>query len=688
MIKRSLTALSLIFIISCQSSPKNEPPASSQPTSGGLTVIKYDYKSGEIEKICSSQMKHSDERLSQLVKISSHDKNFENTIAALDQIMADLSDETSGPVFMYSVSTSKSLRKEAEKCDSELSQYFVGVMSRKDLYDSIVQAEKNSKKQKLKPEDKRLIEQVIKGFKENGVDLPDDKLAQVRTLKQKLATLETQFAANLNENTDYEEMGPSDIDGIPETVLARFQKLSGGKYKVTTKPTDYVQFMENAKNADARKRLQIKYENRAANKNTQLLTEAIELRRQIAGLLGFKSWADYRTANRMAGSASKVSSFLKSLKGKLAQRNKKDLAKLLAFKKSVEPGAKVVNPWDGTYLAYQLKKRDYTLDDEMIREYFPADQTVSAMFEVYSQILGVKFVEVKGADVWAPHVKLYEVRNKKDDSFVAHFFTDFVPREGKYGHAAAFTLRQGRIVNGKYQFPISSIVANFTAPSGDKPSMFSHNEVETLFHEFGHIMHQTLTQAKYATLSGSSVARDFVEAPSQMLENWVWDPSILKRLSGHYKDASKKLPDSLIKKMIAARDFNQGYFYTRQLLFGLFDYSLHTASGSLDPTALYKKLYKELTTIDPLEETHFPAGFGHLMGGYDAGYYGYLWSEVFAQDMFTRFESEGLLNAQVGMEYRKAILERGDSEPAGKLLAKFLGRAPNNQAFFKRLGIQ
>jgi thimet oligopeptidase len=307
------------------------------------------------------------------------------------------------------------------------------------------------------------------------------------------------------------------------------------------------------------------------------------------------------------------------------------------------------------------------------------------MFEIYAKVLGLRFLEVQNADVWAPGVKLYEIREAQDNSFIAHFYTDFVPREGKYNHFAAFPLVAGRMVGGRYNPPVAAIVGNFAPPTDGKPSLFSHDEVETLFHEFGHIMHQTLTKAKYASLAGSSVARDFVEAPSQMLENWTWDKEMLKALSGHFKNSDKKLPDEIIEQLLMSRNFNKGYFFTRQLLFGIFDMTLHTETKPInDPTAIYKSLYKELTGIDPLPNTHFPAGFGHLMG-YSAGYYGYLWSLVYADDMFTKFEKDGLLSSKVGERYRKTILERGDTKEAQTLIEEFLGRKPSNKAFFKKL---
>jgi len=322
-----------------------------------------------------------------------------------------------------------------------------------------------------------------------------------------------------------------------------------------------------------------------------------------------------------------------------------------------------------------------------VREYFPADVVIKGMFDVYSQILGVTYVEVPNAPVWSAGVKEYEVRDKKDNRLIGYFYTDFYPREGKYGHAAAFSLIKGRSEKGAYSYPIEAIVANLSAPTKDKPSLLPHKDVETMFHEFGHVMHGVLTRAPYSSLSGTSVTRDFVEAPSQMLENWVWEPAILEKISGHYTDHTKKLPKDLLQKMLAARDFQQGRFNTRQLTFGLFDLAIHTDPGSIDVTKAYDEIFRELTGIDQAPNSHFPATFGHLMGGYDGGYYGYLWSKVYAQDMFTVFQKEGVLSAKAGARYRDNILAPGDMEDANVLLKKFLGREPNNKAFFKYLHI-
>jgi thimet oligopeptidase len=446
--------------------------------------------------------------------------------------------------------------------------------------------------------------------------------------------------------------------------------------------------MMNAENEKSRFRLQLAYMNRGGAVNTDLLTQAVSVRQELAATLGYSSWADYQIEPRMAKSAATVASFLSGLKDKLAVRNRQDIDQLLAFKKELDPKATVVNQWDQNYLAYQLQKRDYKLDNDQIREYFPADVVISGMFAVYSRMLGVDYKEIPNAKVWAPNVKEYEIHNKKDGALIGYFYTDFFPRPGKYNHAAAFPLNMGRnMPNGKYSLPIAAIVSNLSEPANGKPSLLLHDDVETIFHEFGHIMHATLTKAPYASLSGTSVTMDFVEAPSQMLENWVWDPAIVNELSGHYLDHSKKLPPDLLQKMLSVADFQQGRFYTRQLLLASYDMSLHTQTGTVDVTKTYEDLYRQIVGDEPIQDGHFAGTFGHLMGGYDAGYYGYLWSKVYAQDMFTVFQAGGLTSPVVGAKYRSVILENGDMKDAIDLLREFLGREPNSDAFFKYLHI-
>jgi thimet oligopeptidase len=647
-----------------------------------LEPIRSDYKKGEVEALCTQAIRATTSKLDAIAKIQQG--SFAATVLAFETITAELSDATLPLTFMGYVSTDGDVRGEGASCEEAVNQFYVEILTRKDLYVALKGAVPGS------AEETRLLSETLKSFEANGLKLSDDKLAQVKALKQKLAVAESQFGTNLNNDATTVELTQAELKGLPADYVSALKKSPDGvRFVVPTRESDYSVFLPNASSAEARRKWLLGYYNRQGVANTQLLESAIALRQQIAALMGYSTWADYRTQGRMAKSARTVLDFLNSLRDKLAAGNRRDMAQLLKFKQELDPSATAVDQWDINYLSYQLKKRDYALDTETIREYFPADVVVSGIFETYSKLLGVKFVEVTGAKTWNSDVKLYRIRDAgPGERVIGYFYTDLVPRANKYGHAAAFPLVSGRrLPDGSYTLPVASIVANLAAPSAGKPSLLSHDDVVTFFHEFGHIMHQTLTRAPYASLSGSTVAQDFVEAPSQMLENWPWDPGVLNTLSGHYLDHSKKLPADLLKRMVAAREFQQSYYYTRQLTLGLVDMTYHTASGPVDTAAVYDRLHAEIIGVPAILGGRFAASFGHLMGGYDAGYYGYLWSKVYAEDMFTRFDKEGVLNSATGADYRRVILEKGGMVDALDLVREFIGREPNSDAFFKSIGV-
>ncbi len=637
---------------------------------------------GEITQLCETAMAKVKDNLKQIASMPSEVSNFENTVLYFENTLANLSDETSPLTFMAYVSPNEKLAKEGSACEEAIGELTVDIFTRRDLFNQL----KGQKGRNAA--EKRLLSQTLLSFKDNGLDLSDEILAQVKKLKVELSKTENDYTTNLNSDNSQVTFTKAQLDGVPEDFIANLKKDDKGLYIVTTKGTDYVALIENAKLAATRKAIQLAYLNRGGDKNLALLKHATELRAKIANLMGKKNWAETRMSTRMAESPEQVLEFLNDLKGKLAVRNQMDFDKLLKFKQETEPAATKLNQWDIGYYSYQLQKRDYSLDNETIRQYFPADIVIAGMFSTYSKILGVTYQQIKDANVWHPDVKLFKITDTSSGELLGLFYADLYPRPNKYGHAAAFPLIAGRVLEGNtYSVPIASIVANLTAPTADKPSLLTHDEVETLFHEFGHIMHQTLTRAPYASLSGASVPWDFVEAPSQMLENWVWSPKVLGEISGHYKNPQEKLPQDLLKKMIEAKSFGQGNSYTKQLLYALYDMTLHTHDGSLDVNENFLRLYKEIIGQEPLAGSNFPAAFGHLMGGYDAGYYGYLWSEVYAQDMFSKFPKDDLTNAEVGKRYRQVILEQGNMRPALDILKEFLGREPSKDAFFESIGL-
>lgn len=656
-------------------------------SAGGISVIRSDYEPGEVARLCAEALERASQSLSAIAGTDARARNLDNTLLALERANDELSDATAPLVFMGYVSPVPAVAREGSDCEARVNQFSVATFTRGDLYAALLTASA-AQKPRSAPE-ARLLSETLKDFEDKGLKLPEDQLREVRDKEKALARLETEFLSNINQDGTTLQFTRQELAGVPADAMARFRKAPRGRLIVSAREPDYVAIEDNATDEGTRRRMYEAFANRAADRNVSLLERAIGLRQRLATLLGYRTWADYRAHRRMAHDSDAVMSFLYSLKSRLLRPERAEVAMLLRLKRRLNPGATRVMAWDVRYLTNQYVKARFQVDREKVREYFPAETVVRGMFDVYSKLLGVRFARVEGAQVWADGVELYGIHDAGDDQLIGYFYTDFFPREHKYGHAATFPLRMGRDTPEGYSLPVSAIVANFSPPSGGRPSLLDIDEVVTLFHEFGHVMHQTLTRAPYGSLSGSRVERDFVEAPSQMLENWPWQPDVLRRISGYYLDPSRKIPDELLKRMIAARAFRGNcpvaIFYMRQLMLALADMIYHTSPGPVDTTGVYNRLYREMLGIDPGEGGHFQASWGHLMGGYDAGYYGYLWSEVYAADMFGVFRKAGPLDAATGMRYRHAILEVGRMRDAADSLREFLGRAPGDAPFLEQL---
>lgn len=647
--------------------------------------LKFDLSAEEIESVSNVEKEKLHATINQIAALRDTAATFENTVLKLDHASAEFSNVLTPVMFLKYISVDEKVRGAADKVETSVQQMFVDIFVREDLFLAIKAAQKHSKN--IKPEETKLLDEYLVGFKRNGLELPAEKRATFIEKKKQLVLIEAEYNNNLTKETEFVEFSKEDLAGLPENYVASLEKTPSGKYKVTLSYPHYFPFMDNATNAEARKTLEFRFHNRGGAKNKQLLEQALGLREELAKMLGYANHASFVLERRMAKAPEEVDRFLKSLSTKLIQKGKKELGELSALKVKHTGDSKdpEIHAWDWRYYDNHLKKSKYQVDNEKVREYFPLDTVVAGLFDIYQTILGVRFVEEKNVPVWHPTVRKFRI--ERSGKAVAYFFMDLFPREGKYGHAAAFTLIGGyKKTDGTYELPCSSIVANFNPPAATTPSLLEHSEVETLFHEFGHIMHQVLTQARFSTFAGTNVKTDFVEAPSQMLENWVWNKEALTKLSGHYKNPSEKLPDELIQKLLALKHVNTGIRYLRQLSFATLDMEFHTKS-KVNTTEVYARIMKDLMQI-PIQENTLPqASFGHLMGGYDAGYYSYLWAEVYAQDLFTRFQSEGLLNPKTGADYVKWILEPGGEKEPDQLISGFLGRAPNSEAFLKEIGI-
>jgi len=672
-----------LVLVSCSETPNT--PVTVVPQVDDSLTLRFNLSPKEVTDLCAAEQAKLLKRLDAVGKLSAGQATFASTAGEIENATTEFGNVVTPTTFLKYVSPKEDVRAAADECETAVSQMYVDLFTRLDLYAALKAA--SNRGEALDSQDDQLLKEYLIGFKRNGLELSENDRKLYIEKKKALVKLEADFSTNLNEYKDELILSAAELDGLPESYVKGLKKTDDGKYRLGLSYPEYYPFMENAKNAAARKALEFKFNRRGGEKNRDLLREAIQVRQQLATLLGYKNHAEFVLERQMAKKVENVTTkFLEPLIQKLKVKGDRDIQEMLVAKRTElgDPSIASIDAWDWRYYANQLKKQKHQIDNEKIREYFPLDVVLKGMFDIYQNMLSVQFVAVEGA-TWHESVQLYKIVD--GGKTIAYFYLDLFPREGKYGHAAEFPLVSGyRKPNGSYRAPAASIVANFNPPLPGEPSLLEHSEVETLFHEFGHIMHQVLTTARYATFSGTNVNRDFVEAPSQMLENWVWEPQALAKLSGHYLDKSKPLPADLVQKMVAAKLHNSGVLYLRQASFATLDMEYHTLAPA-DSTEVYARAMRDVMGIPIQEGTYPEASFGHLMGGYDAGYYGYLYSEVYAADMYTRFAANGLMDQTTGRAYRDLILSPGGTQSPFSLITKFLGREPTNDAFLKSIGL-
>ncbi len=676
--------VALIFIVIMMAGClQNSAPAVTQVnvTPKGAGPIQAHYSPGEITSAGAAAEQQANASLNAIAAIPPGQRTYDNTLLAFDRVTTDYLDTVQPLILMGYVYPDPGISAEGMATDQATNIFFSNTYSRRDLYDAM----KGQTPRTL--DESRLYNVTIRDFEHNGLKLPEDQLARVRAMKANLSGLESQFSANLNNDNTTLEFTAEELGGVPTSSIATFSQTPRGTYLVTMKYPDYLAVMTYAGNNETRKKMYATDLNRQAERNIALLEEAIVLREQIARELGYGTWADYQLDGRMAENTSTVMAFLSAMKGPLVEKNRAELAGLLAIRRSLDPNATVVDPWDILYLQEKQRKDQYSYDVDEVREYFPLDGVLQGLFSTYGSLFGIRFDEVKGAPAWSPEVRLYRVSTQSDNSTIGYLYLDPYPREGKYGHFAESTLTKGRMKNGTYAVPVVAIMGNFHAPNGDTPSLLTPYEMETIFHETGHAMHDLLTRAPYGTLSGTNVEKDFVETPSQTLEEWVWDPQVLESLSGHYTNTSRKIPIDLLTRVIAARDVGIGSYYSGQLAYALEDMRFHSADGPVNTTEVWFRTYEEIKGMKPLAGTHQPATMGHFMGGYDAGYYGYLWSKVYALNIVNEFKKDGMTDQGQGMKFRQEILAKGNMEDGNTLMNNFLGAKPGVDVLYNRLGI-
>ncbi|MCK9487085.1 MAG: Zn-dependent oligopeptidase [Dehalococcoidia bacterium] len=658
-------------------------------TTNDPTAAPYDYAaitSDAVQRGTDESIARSDAILAEVVAVPTGERTWANTMQPLDEVGNVLSQADGAFGFMAYVHPDEALRAVALENEQRLDTYSTGLGFREDLYRAVREYAETPEARALEGGEARLLERTLRDYRRNGFDLESEPRARVQELKERLVRLGVQFRRNIDEFEDYLLLEREQLAGLPDSFIERLQTVEtddGVRYRVSLDYPEMYPFLEGAEDGELRRALFIKNHNKAADLNMDLLSEAIAIRDEIASILGYASWAAYVIEVKMAKTPEAAHDFLVDLERRVRVKADRDIEELRASKRRHvgDPEARL-EIWDWRYYQKRVQQEQFKVDQFAVAEYFPLQATLDGMFDVYQRLVGVRFVPVEQAQAWHPDVRLYRVEDAEDGHHIGHFYMDLHPRPGKYGHAAAFTLRPGRRhPDGSYQGAVSSIVANFTQPGADTPSLLRHSEVETLFHEFGHILHQVMTRAPYVRFSGTAVERDFVEAPSQMLEHWVWQPEVLRGFSRHVT-TGEPLPEDLLERMIAAKNVGSGIHYLRQIYFARLDLAYHGPGREQDTDALAQELHP-ITGFEFVPDTHFQAGFGHLFG-YDAGYYGYLWSQVFGDDMYTRFEED----PQAGILYRRAILEAGGMRDGDDLLREFLGREPRNEAFLREIGLE
>jgi len=615
---------------------------------------------------------------------------WRNTIALLEQAAAIVTDAYGKGPFLARVHPDKTVQSRAIELEEVLQKWSTELAFRRDLYDTISRYAQSAAATELPPIRRRLVDHWMRDFRRAGHELTDAARAELQAKQMRLIELQVEFSKNLDEFEDAIEVTKEELDGMsPEYVSRLAAGSKPGTYRISMAYPDYIPFMEQGHNRDLRRRLQHKFWNQAADANRPLLAQAVALRQEIAALLGYPTWAHYAMETKMAAAPENVEDFYSGLVDKLIAKSAEELAALRDMMERTVPGARL-EPWDWSYLDTQQRKTDFGVDPEEVARYFSLEPLIEGMFDITGEVLGLEYDRVTEAKAWHPDVYLYAIKNGGDEEPIAYFYADLFPRDGKYGHAAAFAIQYGRTATtaegaSEYVKPVAAIVANFTKPTADSPSLLQHSEAVTLWHEFGHILHFCLTTVDLVRFSGYDTEWDFVEAPSQIMENWMWEPEVLQRFARHH-GTGEPIPASLVEQLVAARDLNIALTTLRQMFLGRLDLGMHATADPVDLDALYRESY-ELTQLPFHEGTFFPGVFGHLMGGYDAGYYGYLWAQVYGDDMFSVFEEEGTLSPEVGRRYRREVLAAGGSRDAIDHLRAFLGREPSSDAFLAKLGL-
>ncbi|MGJ8645739.1 MAG: oligopeptidase A [Marinomonas colpomeniae] len=626
---------------------------------------------------------------------------WESLVLPLDQLDDDLNHFWSPISHLNSVKNTPEIRAAYNACLPKLTQFYTDLGQNKALYQAYKALAESPAAKDLSQAQTEALTHTIRDFELSGVGLEGDEKKRYGEISQRLSELGSQFGENVLDATQaWSKLitDETELSGLPESALAQAKQMAEAKEKegwlFTLDFPSYMPVISYADNAALREEMYRAFATRASDQggdikfnNAPLIDEILSLRHEMAHILGFDNYAELSVATKMADNGQQVIDFLESLADKSKSSAKQDLKQLTAFAKD-ENGVDELNAWDMTYYAEKLRQHKYSISQEELRPYFPMNKVLSGLFHVAQTLFGVKIREEKEFDSYNNNLQLFTI--SKDGEDISRFYLDPYAREAKRGGAWMDSCRtRRRLPDDSLQLPIAYLVCNFTPPIGDKPALLTHNEVTTLFHEFGHGLHHMLTQIDVAGVSGiNGVAWDAVELPSQFMENWCYEPEALAYIAGHF-ETGEPLPKDLLDKMLAAKNFQSGMQMMRQLEFSLFDFRLHMEyQENTVVQDVIDDVRSKVAVTTPPTFNRFQNGFSHIFaGGYAAGYYSYKWAEVLSADAFSKFEEDGIFNTTTGAHFRDTILANGGSRPAAELFAEFRGREPSTDALLRHSGI-
>ena len=623
---------------------------------------------------------------------------FENTIEAMEYAGQTLSKVASVFYALMEANTNDTMQQIAEQISPMLTEYSMYVSLNNDLFQRVKAVYEKKDELGLDKDQMTLLEDNYKSFVRGGANLSDEDKAVYSKLSEELSLATLQFSKNVLAATNAYTLHVTDsteLGGLPEFVKTMAAETAAEKglegWAFTLDYPSYSPFLKYSTNRELRKQVWMAYNTRAIggeNDNTEIVKKIVDLRIKIANILGYETYADYALENRMAKTKKTVDEFVMQLLEPSMAFAKKDVADVLAYAKKNGFEENELQPWDFSYWSERYQEAEYSLSAEELKPYFQLESCIDAVFGLATRLYGITFEEQNDVPVYHEDVKVYEVKDV-DGSHLALFYADFFPRASKRGGAWMTDFRGQSVRDGVEYRPFVTIVCNFTKPTADAPALITHDELTTFLHEFGHALHGILAKGRYPSLTGTSVSRDFVELPSQIMENWAYEPEYLNSFAKHYQ-TGEPIPAELIEKVVAAKNYLAGYAQVRQLHFGYLDMAWHTLKEvpSMSVLDFETKTLAPYAVMPAVEGTAFSTSFSHIFsGGYSAGYYSYKWAEVLEADAFSLFKEKGIFNTEVSNSFRENILSKGSVEDADVIYRNFRGHDPQPEALMKKLGL-